>query len=276
MQFARRQRLFEGGLKPLLVSIPVGLLLGFAGPFGSYPGFPAPTRYAFWLGLTIAGVATALATDAILPVAGRRLNALRAAAQALLSSVPMTFVVAWTMSLIQTGRTYTPFQLFGLFWGVAAVQLLIVVVLSLAKPKIAREGSFDQDICASASTTLQNTPAFPPALLGKLPPSIGHDIIALETEDHYLRVHTGGGSGLILMRMADAVALLDPQLGAQVHRRWWVTQSYVEGVHTNRQKTFIILQGDMRVPVGRTFVSAAKQRFAVHLAHKSGSGASAA
>jgi hypothetical protein len=28
------------------------------------------------------------------------------------------------------------------------------------------------------------------------------------------------GSALILMRMADAVALLDPRLGAQVHRRW--------------------------------------------------------
>lgn len=276
MQFARRQRLFEGSLKPLLVSIPVGLLLGFAGPFGSYPVFPAPTRYAFWLGLTVAGVAIALAADAILPAARRRSNALRAAAQALLSSVPMTFVVAWTMSFIQTGRTYTPSQLFALFWGVAAVQLLIVFVISLAKPKNAHEGSLNQELSVSASTTQLKTLAFPPALLGKLPPNIGRDIIALETEDHYLRVHTGGGNGLILMRMADAVALLDPQLGAQVHRRWWVSQSCVKGVHTDRQKTFIILQSDMRVPVGRTFVPGVKQRFAAHLAHKSGSGTSPA
>ena len=65
------------------------------------------------------------------------------------------------------------------------------------------------------------------ALRSRLPPGIGRDIIALETEDHYLRVHAAGGSALILMRMADAVAMLDPRLGAQVHRRWWVAAAAV-------------------------------------------------
>jgi DNA-binding LytR/AlgR family response regulator len=38
------------------------------------------------------------------------------------------------------------------------------------------------------------------------------------------------------MRMADAVALLDPRLGAQVHRRWWVAEAAVAGVRTEGQK----------------------------------------
>ena len=104
--------------------------------------------------------------------------------------------------------------------------------------------------------------AFPSALLSRLPAGIGGDIIALETEDHYLRVHAAGGSALILMRMADAVALLDPRLGAQVHRRWWVAQAAVAGMRTEGQKLFLCLIDNKLVPVGRTFSAAAKARFA--------------
>jgi DNA-binding LytR/AlgR family response regulator len=86
--------------------------------------------------------------------------------------------------------------------------------------------------------------------------------MALETEDHYLRVHAAGGSALILMRMADAVALLDPRLGAQVHRRWWVAEAAVTGVRAEGQKLFLCLMDERLVPVGRTFSAAAKTRFA--------------
>lgn len=99
-------------------------------------------------------------------------------------------------------------------------------------------------------------------MLGRLPPEIGRDILALETEDHYLRVHTGGGSALILMRMADAVAVLDSRLGAQVHRRWWVAGAAVAEMGTEGQKLVIRLKDGSVVPVGRTFVAAAKARFA--------------
>ena len=105
------------------------------------------------------------------------------------------------------------------------------------------------------------TAAFPTALLSRLPPEIGSDILALETEDHYLRVHGARGSALILMRMADAVALLDPRLGAQVHRRWWVAQAAVAGMQTDGQKLSLRLVDSSIVPVGRTFSAAAKARF---------------
>ena len=71
-----------------------------------------------------------------------------------------------------------------------------------------------------------------------------------------------GGSALILMRMADAVALLDPRLGAQVHRRWWVAEAAVAGMRTEGQKLSLCLIDKNLVPVGRTFAAAAKARFA--------------
>ena len=306
----------------------VGLLLGLAGPFGSYPAYPTATRYAFWLGLTAAGAVAALAADALLPRSRLRPGAVRIGALALVSAVPMTFVVAWTMSLVQPGRVFTPQQLPALFACVAAVQLLIVYATTLPLP--AADGAeaprpapalpgpeaqagpaafpsallsrlppgIGSDILAletedhylrvhaSGGSALilmrmadaaeppgpaPNLPepgaeaipaAFPPALLSKLPPGIGSDIIALETEDHYLRVHAAGGNALILMRMADAVALLDPRLGAQVHRRWWVAQDAVEGVRTEGQKLSLRLIDKTLVPVGRTFAAAARARFA--------------
>jgi hypothetical protein len=238
----------------------VGLLLGLAGPFGSYPAYPTATRYAFWLGLTVAGAVAAVAADAMLPVSRLRSGGIRIGALALVSAVPMTFVVAWTMSLVQPGRFFTPQQLPALFACVAAVPLLIVYTTTTAAAAGAEAPGRSP---TPPETGAEAIPAaFPPALLGKLPPGIGSDIIALETEDHYLRVHAAGGSALISMRMADAVALLDPRLGAQVHRRWWVAQAAVAGVRTEGQKLSLRLIDETLVPVGRTFSAAARARFA--------------
>lgn len=262
MQFTQRQRLFRGRWRAVLAAIPVGLLLGFLGPFGSYPAFPTATRYAFWLGLTAAGAVAAIAADGLLPGARLRAGAVRIGAVALLSALPMTFVVAWTMSLVQPGRVYAPQQLPALFAAVAAVQLLVVFATTAASPRVGGGEASVRVPALPESGDEASPPAYPSALLGRLPAEIGGDIIALETEDHYLRVHSAGGSALILMRMADAVALLDSRLGAQVHRRWWVAESAVTGVRTEGQKLFLCLIDKKQVPVGRTFSAAARARFA--------------
>ena len=262
MQFTQRQRLSWGKWTPFLAAIPVGLLLGLAGPFGSYPAFPTATRYAFWLAMTAAGAVAAVAANAVLPVTRLRAGAIRIGAVALASALPMTFVVAWTLSLVQPGRFFTPQQLPALFACVAAVQLLVVTATTITPPTADNATSPGRAPAIPEPEAEAIPAAFPSALLSRLPPGIGSDIIALETEDHYLRVHALGGSALILMRMADAVALLDPQLGAQVHRRWWVAQAAVAGVRTNGQKLSLCLIDKTLVPVGRTFSAAARARFA--------------
>ncbi len=260
MQFTRRQRHFRWRWRPFVAAIAVGLLLGLAGPFGTYPAFPTATRYAFWLGTTAAGVMAAVAADAALP--RLRAGAFRIAALALVSALPMTFLVAWVMSLVQPGRFYTPQQLPALFACVAAVQLLVVcATAATAAPADGAEAPGPAP-ALPASDKAAIPAAFPPALLSRLPPGIGSDIIALETEDHYLRVHAAGGSALILMRMADAVALLDPRLGARVHRRWWVAEAAVAGLRTEGHKLSLRLTDKTLVPVGRTFSAAARARFA--------------
>ena len=244
----------------MLAAIPVGLLLGFLGPFGSNPAYPTATRYAFWLGLTVAGVVAAIAAEAVLP--RLRGGAVRIGAVALASALPMTFVVAWTMSLLQPGRVFAPQQLPALFAAVAAIQLLIVYATTATTAAAAVDVEGPGPAPALPEPGEEAVPAaYPAALLSRLPAGIGSDIIALETEDHYLRVHAAGGSALILMRMADAVALLDPRLGAQVHRRWWVAEAAVAGLRTEGQRLSLCLTDGVLVPVGRTFSAAVRARF---------------
>lgn len=257
MQFTQRERPYWDRWRPLLAIVPVGLLLGFAGPFGSYPAFPTATRYAFWLAMTAVGVMAAVAADALLPRTRFRIGGVRIVAVALVSALPMTFVVAWTMSFVQPGRFFAPQQMMTLSGAVAAVQLLIVyatMTIESAAPS--------SRVQAPPDASRNSTPAaFPSALLNRLPRGIGSDIIALETEDHYLRIHTAGGSALVLMRMADAVAMLDPRLGAQVHRRWWVAEAAVSGLRTEGHKLLLSLGHETLVPVGRTFAAATRARF---------------
>jgi DNA-binding LytR/AlgR family response regulator len=150
-----------------------------------------------------------------------------------------------------------------LFVAVAAVQLLVVYATRISAPEAdGAEEPATLPVVQQPEPETVSAAAFPTALLSKLPPEIGRDIIALETEDHYLRVHAMGGSALILMRMADAVVMLDPQLGAQVHRRWWVAERAVAGMRTDAQKLSLKLSDDTLVPVGRTFSAAVRKRFA--------------
>jgi DNA-binding LytR/AlgR family response regulator len=79
-------------------------------------------------------------------------------------------------------------------------------------------------------------------------------IVALEAEDHYLRVHLQGGrSTLILMRLSDAIAELPADKGAQTHRSWWVAKDAVRGVAKADGRATLTLDGGIEAPVSRSY-----------------------
>lgn len=91
-----------------------------------------------------------------------------------------------------------------------------------------------------------------------LPPPLRRNILALEAEDHYVRVHTLHGSALILMRLADAAALIDARLGLRVHRSWWVAKDGVRAVERTPGRAIARLVDDRAVPISRRYLSAAR------------------
>ena len=93
----------------------------------------------------------------------------------------------------------------------------------------------------------------PTPFLDRIPAKLGRDLLALEMEDHYVRVHTALGSDLILMRMRDAVAELAGIDGRQVHRSYWVAASAVAAVERKPDgKLSLRLTNGLLVPVSRS------------------------
>jgi len=93
--------------------------------------------------------------------------------------------------------------------------------------------------------------------LDRLPPEVGRDVIYLKVSGHYITVVTTAGSGILLMRFADAVAELEGA-GMQVHRSFWVAYRHVTAVEQREGRTVVCLTGGVVVPVSRTFVAAVR------------------
>lgn len=107
---------------------------------------------------------------------------------------------------------------------------------------------------AQASPTVQ-APALT-LLQQKLPPHLGHDVIAVQAQDHYVEVTTPLGKAMVLMRLGDAVRDLEPLGGMQVHRSWWVNLAHVQRTEKGASGPEVVLSTEQRVPVGRSFAKA--------------------
>ncbi len=248
MQLAMREWRAGGRWRAPLSALAFGLVLGVMGPFGSQSLGPA-VKYPFWLALSMVGFAAAWAASRLVPggwLSGQ--PAARLAVVAALSALPVTFVVAWATGLVRPGRSFTPLQMLALYPYVGLVQVLIAALLASARqePEIA------------AHEPAADPPRYPADFLAKLPAALRRDIIALEAEDHYLRVHTLHGSALVLMRLSDAVALIDPRLGLRVHRSWWVARAGVSELDRASGRVAVRLANGQEVPVSRTHLSAAR------------------
>lgn len=112
---------------------------------------------------------------------------------------------------------------------------------------------------ATAEDSLDSVPD--PAFINRLQNITPDAIIALEAEDHYVRVHTENTSELIHYRFTDAVNELRGQSGMQVHRSFWVNKAAIEAVVKRSRSYDIILKDGKRIPVGQTYKQSAATEF---------------
>ncbi len=90
-----------------------------------------------------------------------------------------------------------------------------------------------------------------PRLARRLSISFPFPIAALESEDHYVRVHGMTGSELILLRLRDAISEMADVSGEQVHRSWWVARWAVTGLVGSGRNRRIALATGGHAPVAR-------------------------
>jgi len=95
-------------------------------------------------------------------------------------------------------------------------------------------------------------------ILTQLPAKLGTDVVALQAEDHYVRVYTVLGSCLVRYRFKDAVQEVQALRGRRVHRSFWVRDRYVERASAAGDLLELVLSTGLRVPVSRAYRTAAR------------------
>jgi hypothetical protein len=231
----------------------VGVFLGLIGPFGTIAMALAP-RLLVWLGFSYAGYAIYRPMGLAVEWGARALALPRAGlwvAAVLIASVPMSLLVQAIYSLPDPPRWPGIDAMMANYFSVLLIGGAVTLLFNLLRP--GQRSTAPVAVASPAPIPRASDPANP--LIDQLPPEIGSDIVALEMEDHYVRVHTMLGSALVLMRLRDAVALIGDLEGMQVHRSWWVARAAVENVQRDGRNIRLQLPGGIEAPVARAKVA---------------------
>jgi hypothetical protein len=250
-----------------------GLFLGLLGPFDSYR-MPLERRL---FGFVAIGWMTAPVFFPLLRLGlhlGQRWGLsiwLAAPAASAAATIPVALIVCLTASLLFFGVfTIAPFE--RIYFQMLAVNVPIPVALIVLRRIWAAPSGQGLTLAtapaAGGAAALQPAPGgateeLPAAaarsrLRDRLPPGFG-DILALQAEDHYVRVHSPTGSTLLLMRLADAIAELDGLEGLRVHRSWWVARAAVASATRSGRSLSLELANGQSAPVTRENIRALRQ-----------------
>lgn len=168
----------------------------------------------------------------------------------------LTVAVAVPMSLFVWAATGLFFQ--GEMYPLSELLLLIVPVVTITAAVCALIVFIGR--ATPVQTHAHANTAKPAPFLERLPARLrGSRLIAVEAEDHYLRVHTDRGSDLILMRLSDALTELDGLEGSQTHRSWWVARDAVQGARRGDGRATLALDGGLTAPVSRRYARALRE-----------------
>jgi hypothetical protein len=224
----------------------LSLFMALLGPFHTAE-VALLIRAPYWMACLMGGGVIAALIEPLLFRIGSLATAprLRAAAQAFVMTVPITLLVNIVSYTLLDGRLtlggYLDFFPQVLVVDVGVV-LLAWLIRSLIRPV----------------EPAKPAPAANP-LADRLPPALARArLIAVEAEDHYLRIHTSGGAALVYMRFADALQTVLNHDGLQVHRSWWVARGAVDAVAWNDGRGELTLGNGLKVPVSRSYAKAVK------------------
>ncbi len=248
-------------LAELAILLAIGAGFGWMGPFGTFGALGTPERFAYWLlSMPLVGVPASLAMNTTMrsPVLARFPWPARILLGAAIAAVPGVLIVRALSDLfaIQLGGSFATFT--GAFVSVAVVIAVVGLCVTSLTGRHHYAAPVAHGAAMQAAPPLAPRPAASP-FLDRIPPRLGRTLRRIETEDHYLRVHTDLGHDLVLFRLADALAELDPALGEQVHRSHWVARAAVAGIERDGPRTTLRLVDGARVPVSRTFLPALRK-----------------
>lgn len=251
--FAMRE--LQGTLRSPIYWLITGsaiVLTAMAGPYFTLERLSFAERLVYW-GITV--LCSALVMTFLSIIAYRVAEAkgwtwvLASLSASLIGVVPVVASVYLAEGLV-AGFGEEPVPLKSLLLSVApalvGVTMVVHVFLKLQGEQHPPEQSKPAHSPALSLTQLQR----------KLPPHLGHDIVSVRAQDHYVEVTTSQGSAMVLMRLGDAVADLEPLRGLRVHRSWWIRLAHVTRTEQGSNGPEVLMSTGQRIPVGRSFRAA--------------------
>jgi hypothetical protein len=141
-----------------------------------------------------------------------------------------------------------------LLWGMVLIVMIPMVALMRAlRVALRQRHSHQGDATVSPA---ENT--LPPALIvPHLGVALRHStLLALQAEDHYVRVYIAAGDDLVLLRFSDALNSVRDRPGFRLHRSWWVAEASIQSAKFRDGRGEVSLTRDITAPLSRTYVGA--------------------
>jgi hypothetical protein len=241
-----------------IINGSVILLAAMAGPYFTLERLSFPERLVFWsIALLGSGLLmTFLSIYAYRLTAHRNWNWALIAIQAGAAGIVPVMALLYLAEGLVTGFTdgwYDWVQPSSLFVSVAppliAVTLMVNLAIKLldADPPATEPPEHTQAEIASPALS---------ALHKKIPHHLGHNIVTVRAQDHYVEVTTTKGNAMILTRLSDAAAQLEQHACLRIHRSWLVNLSHVVRIEQGANGPEITMTNDQRIPVGRRYRAA--------------------
>ena len=230
----------------MLGMMAAGVVFALLGPFGTFDRMEVPIRLLYWVVLCVGNGVLAVACLMLLSRRKLRYESaqdliLLVLLASLANGLPGSFLVAAANALLASQRSWQLVKLVELGLYVSLITLLLCsafIAIGLLRRNAGPLSADRFDL--------------------RIPPLLGGELLALSSEDHYLRVYTSTGDALIHCPLATAMQELSRRRGRQVHRSHWVAaEAVVAAVHSNGRWQLTLRNG-ISIPVSRAKVGELK------------------
>lgn len=233
----------------------MSILVGLAGPLGTYAQLPGAVRVAYWgLVLGSAAAVARLCRRVLRPWLVHHGLWVRGGIGSALLATVFAPIVALANGKLSHWTGMAPMPLTTLWLATFLSSIVETAVWSVMRRPDPPVTSLQDGAPDPAATLSAASPAAPPPrLLARLEPALQGEIRSLSMRDHYVVVTTDRGRGDVLLRFADALEELGEIPGLRVHRSHWAATAAMERIERDSARLFLRLVDGQRLPISRSY-----------------------
>ncbi len=235
----------------------------FFGPFDTNTDLVFWDRVVFWtIGITSVAVVIEVSMITMIESAwtARWYLPFRMLLGAMIGAIPGTSFMVGINALFRPDHLNDLFFP-DLWWKVTVMSLLIAgldrLIWSRLHPNSNKDERPSEDVVSGGAPLV---PISMPRLFSRLPDKLREgQIVSMSMQDHYVEITTTNGSEMLLMRLSDAIDLLDGMAGAQTHRSHWAARAHSVSLAKEARRYELTLSDGRTIPVSNSYKNNVEQ-----------------